>query len=84
MDGRIHCKANSEWAAPIVIVRKKDDSIRLCVDFTLLNRVIKREHFPIHVMEDVLDRLTKGRVFSTLDMKEGFKIYPSKSRFSDK
>ena len=57
---------------PIVIMCKKDDSIRLYVDFTLLSRVIRRAHFSIPVMEDVLDCLVKGRVFSTLDMKDGF------------
>ena len=59
MDKRRHCKAQQ---FKIVIVRKKDNSIGLYVDFTLLNREIKREYFPIPVMEDELDYFSKGSI----------------------
>lgn len=64
--------SRSEFAVPIVVTSKKDGSIEMCVDFTALNKVIVKEYFPIHLIEDVLDRLAEARVFCSFDKKDIF------------
>lgn len=62
----------SDFASPVVLVKKKDDSYRLCVDYRLLNKKIIKERYPLPLIEDELDRLQGSKVFSTLDLKDGF------------
>lgn len=62
----------SEYASPIVVVRKKDGSIRVCVDFRELNELIECPHFPLPLIDDILDALQGTQFFTTLDLKNGF------------
>lgn len=64
--------SNSEYASPIVLVKKKDGSTRVCVDYRALNKKIERPRFPLPLIEDQLDQLQDVEVFSTLDLKNGF------------
>jgi hypothetical protein len=48
----------SEWVANLVLVRKKDGEIRLCVDFRNLNRISRKENYPLPKMEHILQRVT--------------------------
>ncbi|XP_033318399.1 uncharacterized protein K02A2.6-like [Bombus bifarius] len=64
--------SNSEYASPIVVVRKKDGSIRVCVDFRELNELIECPHFPLPLIDDILDALQGTQFFTTLDLKNGF------------
>ncbi|XP_033318430.1 uncharacterized protein K02A2.6-like [Bombus bifarius] len=60
--------SNSEYASPIVVVRKKDGSIRVCVDFRELNELIECPHFPLPLIDDILDALQgKGIVIVYMD-----------------
>ena len=52
--------------------RKKNGSLRLCLDPRDLNKAIKREHHRIPTPEDVASRLSGKRVFSVIDMKDGY------------
>jgi transposase InsO family protein len=65
-------EAQSPWNAPIVCVRKKDGSLRLCVDYRELNRVTVRDAIPLPRMDDALDELAGARVFSTMDLHSGY------------
>lgn len=62
----------SEYSSPIVLVPKKDGTKRLCCDYRKLNEKIIRDNFPMVLVDDVLERLQKGSVFTTLDLKDGF------------
>ena len=62
----------SEYASPIVVVRKKDGSSHVCIDYRKLNRVIEKDSHPLPLIEDLLDKLEDACVFSTLDLKNGF------------
>lgn len=62
----------SEFAAQVLFVPKKDGSRRLCVDFRPLNKKIVKDRFPIPNLEEQLDLLQNGRVFSKLDLKNGY------------
>lgn len=64
--------SESEYASPIVLTRKKNGDIRMCVDYRALNKVIARDNYPLPLIEDQLDRLRGKRFFSTLDLKDGF------------
>ncbi|GFT47064.1 hypothetical protein TNCV_3747231 [Trichonephila clavipes] len=65
-------KLTSEYASPIVLVKKKDGATRLCVDYRRLNRKLVKDRFPLPLIEDVLDRLQGAKVYTTLDLKNGF------------
>lgn len=64
--------SRSPYASPIVVVRKKNGSNRLCVDYRELNVKIIKDRYPLPVIEEVLEQLANARVFSTLDLKNGF------------
>ena len=62
----------SPWASPVVIVRKHDDSLRLCVDYRKLNAITKVDVFPLPRIDDCLDSLRGNTHYSTLDLMSGY------------
>ena len=62
----------SPWASPICMVRKKDGSLRFCVDYRKLNAVTKADAFPVPHMGDCLSTLGGSEYFSALDLASGY------------
>ncbi|GFY23912.1 retrovirus-related Pol polyprotein from transposon 297 [Trichonephila clavipes] len=62
----------SAYASQVLVVRKKDGSPRVCIDFRKLNRVLVKDHYPLPLIQDILDKLQDTRVFSTIDLRNGF------------
>lgn len=60
------------WVNSLVIVEKRDGSLRLCLDPRDLNKAIRREHHRIPTAEDIASRLSGKKVFSIVDEKDGF------------
>ncbi len=64
--------STSEWASPVVLVRKKDGGLRWCVDYRKINDVTRKDAFPLPRVEDCLDTLSGASLFSTLDLQSGY------------
>ncbi|GBN21125.1 Retrovirus-related Pol polyprotein from transposon 17.6 [Araneus ventricosus] len=62
----------TDWVNPIVVVPKKDGSIRICLDPRPLNKYIKRQHYQIPSQDQLLSKLNGSKVFSLLDAKNAF------------
>jgi transposase InsO family protein len=64
--------SSSPWAAPLLLVPKKDQTWRCCVDYRALNEVTQMDRHPLPLIQDIFDQLGGATVFSTIDLKAGY------------
>lgn len=69
-------ESSSPYASPIVLVRKKDGSLRMCVDYRQLNSKTQKDAFPLPRIEESLDALFGACWFTTLDLASGYNHVP--------
>ncbi|RVW29692.1 Transposon Ty3-I Gag-Pol polyprotein [Vitis vinifera] len=62
----------SPWGAPILFVKKKDGSMRLCIDYRELNKVTVRNKYSLPRIDDLFDQLHGAYVFSKIDLRSGY------------
>ena len=72
LDADVIRRSRSPWSFPVVIVDKKDGSKRFCVDFRRLNKVTKKNSYPLPLIDDILALLGKAKYFTSLDLKSGY------------
>jgi len=66
----------SPWAAPVVVVQKEGKEPRLCMDYRRLNKVTKKNSYPLLRIDDILQTLGQSKYFTTLDAKSGYHQIP--------
>ncbi len=64
--------SSSEWSSPIVLVPKKDGTLRFCLDFRKLNSVSKFDPYPMPRVDELVERLGRANYLSTLDLCKGY------------
>ena len=62
----------TDWVSSLVVVKKKNGKIRVCIDPKDLNNNLKRSHYPLPTFEQIIPELNNAKVFSTFDARNGF------------
>jgi hypothetical protein len=66
--------SSSKHAAPVLFVKKKNGSLRLCVDFRALNRITKKDRYPLPLINDLLDVPRRARHYTKLDLRHAYHL----------
>jgi hypothetical protein len=66
------CPSSSPWGCPALFVQKKDQSLRLCVDYRHLNAITVKNKYPLPRIDILFDQLTGARAFSKVDLRSGY------------
>lgn len=62
----------TDWVSSMVVVEKKNGSLRICIDPKDLNDAMKRSHYPTPTIDDITNDLKGAKIFSTFDTKNGY------------
>ena len=72
LDGGAIQPSQSPWCNAVILVWKKDGTLRFCIDFRYLNACTKKDSYPIPKCPETMESLVGARYFSTMDLKSGF------------
>ena len=62
----------SPWGAPVLFVKKKDGTLRMCIDYRQLNKVTVKNRYPMPRIDDLFDQLQGAVIFSKIDLRSGY------------
>jgi len=72
LDKRFIKPSVSPWGALVLLVKQKDGTIRLCVDYHQLNKITINNKYPLPRIDDLMDQLRDVVVYSKIDLKSGY------------
>nr|GEX90626.1 putative reverse transcriptase domain-containing protein [Tanacetum cinerariifolium] len=64
--------SSSPWGAPMLFVKKKDGSFRMCIDYRELNKLTIKNRYPLPRIDDLFDQLQGSSVYSKIDLRSGY------------
>ena len=64
--------SNSPAGAPVLFIKKKDGSLRLCVDYRGLNKITRKNRYPIPLVGNLIDQLREAKIYSKIDLRAGY------------
>src|ERR687886_644546 len=64
--------SSSPWGAPVLFVKKKDGSMRMCIDYRELNKLTVKNRYPLPRIDDLFDQLQGSSVYSKIDLRSGY------------
>nr|GEY95592.1 reverse transcriptase domain-containing protein [Tanacetum cinerariifolium] len=64
--------SSSPWGAPVLFVKKKDESFRMCIDYRELNKLTVKNRYPLSRIDDLFDQLQGSSVYSKIDLRSGY------------
>ncbi|KAL6490489.1 hypothetical protein MHYP_G00008340 [Metynnis hypsauchen] len=76
LDSQVIRESCSPYASPIVLVKKKNGNLRMCVDYRQLNNKTRKDAFPLPRIEEALDALSGAQWFTTMDLASGYNQIP--------
>ncbi|GKE70695.1 putative reverse transcriptase domain-containing protein [Tanacetum coccineum] len=65
-------QSSSPWGAPVLFMKKKDGSFRMCIDYRELNKLTVKNRYPLPRIDDLFDQLQGSRVYSKTDLRSGY------------
>ena len=72
LDKKMIWPSVSPWGAPVLFVRMKDGTMRLCIDYRMLNKVTIKNWYPLPRIDDLFDQMNGASVFSKIDLRSGY------------
>ncbi|GJU45660.1 hypothetical protein Tco_1202926 [Tanacetum coccineum] len=64
--------SSSPWGAPVLFVKKKDESFRMCIDYRELNKLTVKNRYPLPRINDLFDQLQGSSVYSKINLRSGY------------
>lgn len=72
LDKGFICPSISPWGAPVIFVRKKDGTLRMCIDYRQINQVTIKNKYPLPRIDELFDQLQGAAYFSKIDLRFGY------------
>ncbi|KAJ8899074.1 hypothetical protein K2173_010227 [Erythroxylum novogranatense] len=64
--------SKAPYGAPVLFQKKQDGTLRMCIDYRALNKVSLKNKYPVPLIQDLMDRLSRAEVFTKLDLRSGY------------